>query len=184
MSQADDNDQRPAPAAGGGVPALRDATGAGLLDPAGDGGDGGVVEGPGDFGATKYVHAAFFGAGLLATYLVHKSLEALWGSLAAWPAAVRALPVLLQYDEDGRVSFTLVAGLLVGVAGVVAVYRRPSIRKWADDVALELSQVTWPTRETVTNGTIIVIVASIVATIYVGLLDRFWGFVSQLIYGT
>jgi len=57
------------------------------------------------------------------------------------------------------------------------------VRDWADEVAIELSRVTWPTREQVTNGTIVVIVASAVAAVYVALLDRFWGFVTTLVYG-
>jgi preprotein translocase subunit SecE len=69
------------------------------------------------------------------------------------------------------------------VAYVFNQYRKESVRGWADDVALELSKVSWPTRETVTNGTIVVLVASAVATVYVALLDRFWGFVTSLVYG-
>ena len=33
------------------------------------------------------------------------------------------------------------------------------------------------------NGTIVVVVASLVSTIYLALLDRFWGFVTNLVYG-
>ena len=51
------------------------------------------------------------------------------------------------------------------------------------NVAIELSKVTWPKRETVTNGTIVVIAAGVFATVYVGLLDRLWGFVTMLVYG-
>jgi len=40
------------------------------------------------------------------------------------------------------------------------------LRRWADDVATELSKVTWPKRETVTNGTIVVIAASLLVTIW------------------
>jgi preprotein translocase subunit SecE len=50
-------------------------------------------------------------------------------------------------------------------------------------VAGELSKVTWPNRETVTNGTIVVVIASMIATAYVALLDKFWGFVTNLVYG-
>ena len=53
-------------------------------------------------------------------------------------------------------------------------YRRPSVKKWATDVATE-PRVTWPDKETVTNGTIVVLVAGTVATLYVAVPDRFWG---------
>ncbi|NJD18304.1 MAG: preprotein translocase subunit SecE [Gemmatimonadetes bacterium] len=49
--------------------------------------------------------------------------------------------------------------------------------------AVELAKVTWPTKKEVTRNTAIVIVASLVATFYLALLDRFWGFVTNLVYG-
>jgi preprotein translocase SecE subunit len=42
--------------------------------------------------------------------------------------------------------------------------------------------VTWPDREAVTNGTIVVIVAGMVASFYVAVLDRIWSFVTSIVY--
>jgi preprotein translocase subunit SecE len=58
------------------------------------------------------------------------------------------------------------------------------VRRFADEVASELIKVTWPNREAVVNGTIVVMVASAMATVYVALLDRFWSFLTTLVYGT
>ena len=138
---------------------------------------------PANLGATKYVHAAFFAFGILVAYLSGKILGSIWNTLAEWPAAVRQVPQLLSYSEDERPTFTMAAGALIGVITVIQSYRKESIRTWASEVALELSKVTWPNKETVTNGTIVVCVASVVATIYIALLDKFWGFVTQLVYG-
>jgi preprotein translocase subunit SecE len=138
---------------------------------------------PTSLGATKYVHAAFFIVGIATAFVAGKLLAGIWNALAAWPAAVRVLPQLQRYGEDERPEFTMVAGLLIGVLVVVQLFRNPGVRQWSDDVANELSKVVWPTRETVTNGTIVVIVASAIATVYVGLLDRLWGFVTTLVYG-
>ena len=33
------------------------------------------------------------------------------------------------------------------------------------------------------NGTVVVLVATAIATAYVALLDRFWGFLTHLVYG-
>jgi len=71
----------------------------------------------------------------------------------------------------------------VGILVTIWCLRRERLRRWAEDVALELSKVTWPKRETVTNGTIVVIAAGVFATVYIGLLDRLWGFVTMLVYG-
>jgi preprotein translocase subunit SecE len=138
---------------------------------------------PTSLGATKYVHAAFFVVGILAAFVSGKVLAGVWNALSAWPPAVRAVPRLLSVGEDERPAYTMVAGFFIGIVTVVQFFRNPALRQWADDVAGELSKVVWPTRETVTNGTIVVVVASAIATVYVGLLDRLWGFVTTLVYG-
>lgn len=138
---------------------------------------------PAQLGALKYVHAAFFLAGILVAYIGGKMLGVIWNRLAEWPAAVRAVPQLVNYPEDQRDTFTMVGGALLGALTVIQSYRKENIRRWADEVATELSKVTWPNRETVVNGTVVVVVASAVATAYVTILDRFWGFLTQLVYG-
>lgn len=133
--------------------------------------------------SARYVHAAFFVAGILIAFISSKLIALAWGSLADWPAATRAVPLLLRFAEDERGSYALGLGALVGILAVVQVYRKEHVRRWADEVALELTKVTWPNREAVTNGTVVVIVASAIATVYVALLDRFWGFLTHLVYG-
>jgi preprotein translocase subunit SecE len=138
---------------------------------------------PANLGAAKYVHATFFVVGIVAAFVSGRVLAGVWNALAAWPPAVRAVPQLLLYGEDERPSFTMVLGVLVGIIVVAQMFRNPEVRRWSDDVAAELSKVVWPNRETDTNGTIVVVVASALATVYVGLLDRLWGFVTTLVYG-
>jgi preprotein translocase subunit SecE len=134
-------------------------------------------------GSARYVHAAFFAAGILVAYVTGKLLTLFWNSLAEWPAAVRVVPRLLSFGEGERETFGLVAGAVIGVITIVQIYRKDHIRRWADEVAFELSKVTWPNREMVTSGTIVVVIASMIATAYVALLDKFWGFVTNLVYG-
>jgi preprotein translocase subunit SecE len=151
-----------------------------------DAGDSTEVEfdgAAGHLGTERYVHAAFLAAGVLIAYLSGQILATIWNALAEWPAAVRAVPQLLSYAEDERPSFTMIAGALVGVLTVVYFARQRDVRQWADEVASELYKVHWPDRETVTNGTVVVIVAGVFATLYVGLLDRLWGFITNLVYG-
>jgi preprotein translocase subunit SecE len=138
---------------------------------------------PTNLGATKYVHAAFFVIGIATAFISGRILSGIWNALAAWAPAVHAVPQLLLYGEDERPEFTIVVGIVIGIAVVAQMFRKPALRTWSDDVAAELSKVVWPSRETVTNGTIVVVVASMLATIYVGLLDRLWGFVTTRIYG-
>ena len=134
-------------------------------------------------GSERYVHAAFFVAGILAAFIASKTLVLAWNSLAAWAPAVRALPALVSYGEEQRDTVAMVAGAGIGTLTIVQAYRKENVRNWANEVAAELSKVTWPTREAVLNGTVVVVVASALATVYVTILDRIWSFLTTLVYG-
>jgi preprotein translocase subunit SecE len=133
-------------------------------------------------GSARYVHASFIAAATLVGYITAQVFTLIWNRLAEAPWALRLIPQLVQYDEDMRGDFGLMVGAVAGIIAVVRIYKRPKIRIWADEVAAELAKVTWPDRESVTNNTVIVIVASLVATMYVAVLDRFWAFSTGLIY--
>jgi preprotein translocase subunit SecE len=151
--------------------------------------EGEAVEGDDDgesasaLGSERYVHAAFFVAGILAAFIASKTLALVWNSLSGWPAAVRAVPMLVSVSEEQRDSYALIAGAAIGTLTVVQSYRKENVRTWANEVAAELSKVTWPTREAVLNGTLVVVVASALATVYVTILDRIWSFLTTLVYG-
>ena len=137
----------------------------------------------GSLGAAKYVHAAFFAVGILAAFLGSKILGGAWTHLAEWPAAVRSVPQLVAFSEEQRDTYCLIGGAVIGALGVLQAYRKESVRIWADEVATELSKVSWPNREAVMNGTLVVIVASMIAAVYVAVLDRFWSFLTTWVYG-
>jgi len=140
-------------------------------------------EGASTLGSERYVHAAFFLAGILAAFVASKSLALVWNSLSGWPAAVRAVPQLVSVSEEQRDTYALIAGAAIGTLTVIQSYRKENVRTWANEVAAELSKVTWPTREAVLNGTLVVVVASALATVYVTVLDRIWSFLTTLVYG-
>jgi preprotein translocase subunit SecE len=77
----------------------------------------------------------------------------------------------------------MLGGAIVALIVVIVLVRKREVRRWADEVATELYKVHWPEREIVTNGTIVVLVAGAFATIYIGLLDRVWAFITNLVYG-
>jgi preprotein translocase subunit SecE len=145
--------------------------------------DGAEGESAVTLGSERYVHAAFFAAGILVAYLASKTIALCWSELAAWPAAVRAVPQLVSFSEEQRDSYSLVAGAGIGALTIAQSYRKENVRIWANEVAAELSKVTWPTREAVLNGTVVVVVASTLATVYVTILDRIWSFLTTLVYG-
>jgi preprotein translocase subunit SecE len=181
---ADDNsrDEDAAPEAPEGETS---ATGAeGGIVPVAD--EGSTAPGPAvsEIGVERYVHAAFLATAVVSAYLLGKILQAAWSYLLDWPDAVRQVPALLEYSEEQRGSLTLLIGAVLGALLVLRYYRRPFVRNWATGVAGELSRVTWPSKDAVTSGTVVVLVAGAVATFYVAVLDRLWGYLTNLVYGT
>ena len=138
---------------------------------------------PTNLGATRYVTAGFFAVGIVAAYVFGNLVVAIWSKLASVQAIVNIAPWITYGGEDVRKSWGLAAGAVLGVLALVYLYRRPDVRTYVNEAASELAKVTWPTKKEVTNGTVVVVVASIVAMVYLMLLDRFWGFVTDLVYG-
>lgn len=133
-------------------------------------------------GTSRYVHAAFLASAVLIAFLTSQMVVMVWNRLAEWPLALQYLPFLVRYDEEVRGDIGLAVGALVGVLAVLRLYSKPKVRVWSSEVAAELSKVTWPDRDLVTRGTVIVIVATLIATVYVTILDRLWGFTTTLVY--
>lgn len=137
---------------------------------------------PTQLGATRYVMAGFFTAGIAVAYVFGRIVSAIWSKLASSQSVVDHAGWLIYVGEEGRGTWGTLIGGLVAVGVFAYVYRRQDIRTWVNEAAVELAKVTWPNKKEVTNGTVVVVVASIIATIYLMLLDRFWGFVTDLVY--
>lgn len=138
----------------------------------------------GTLGATRYVMTGFFLAMIAAAYVLGRSLGALWGKLAEAVWFQKSATFLARVGEEERSEISVMIGALVALGAGIHMYRRPDVRQWTDEVASEMSKVTWPDKNEVTNSTVIVIVTSAFATLYLALLDRFWGFVTNLVYGS
>jgi preprotein translocase subunit SecE len=139
---------------------------------------------PTQLGSTRYVMAGFFAAGMAVAFLVSKILNATWNKLTNNVWVSEHAPLLSRLSEDDRPTYTMIIGAIAGVAAAFYAYRRPDIRTWTNEVASELGKVSWPTKKEVTNSTMVVVVTSAFATVYLALMDRFWGFVTNLVYGS
>jgi preprotein translocase subunit SecE len=191
MATSDDNDEKRDDAEAG--DAEDSSSDDALAETSAEGADANAIVASGEgveesieattLGSERYVHAAFFLAGIILAYVAGKVLALGWNNLASWPAAVRAIPQLVSYSEEQRDTVALAVGAGIGTLAVVQSYRKPGVRTWAGEVAAELSKVTWPTREAVMNGTVVVVVASALGTIYIAVLDRIFGFLTTLVYG-
>lgn len=127
---------------------------------------------PVQLGYQRYVYAAYMAAALIAAFLFAKIGHAAWYRLGQWKT---------ELGEPKDEYVFPVAGVL-GVLVTIYYWRKPDARKYADEVAEELSKVTWPSRKEVTNSTTVVVLTTVFATVFFALMDRFWSFVTDKIY--
>lgn len=130
------------------------------------------ADAPTELGYLRYVYSAYMALALLSAFLLAKIGHAAWYRLGQWK-------VELGEPQD-EILFPL-AGVL-GVLIAVYYWRKREARQYANEVAEELSKVTWPGRKEVTNSTTVVVIATLFATLFFALMDRFWGFVTDKFY--
>jgi preprotein translocase subunit SecE len=128
---------------------------------------------PTQLGTRRYVYAGYFLGAIAVAFLASKLIDLGWLRLQAWKPGLGE-----PHDE-------VVMPLAALLGGGLALYywRRTRARQLAEEVATEMSKVTWPSRTEVTNGTFVVIVTTVISTVFFALMDKFWGFVTNLVYG-
>ena len=136
--------------------------------------DDGPVAAPTQLGFRRFVYAAYFAGAIAIAFMASKVVGLAWARLAQWK------PTL----GEPRDEIVMPAAAVLGAVAAFYYWRRTRARQLAEQVAEELSKVTWPDRKEVQNSTFIVIVTTLVSTIFFALMDRFWGFVTNLVYGT
>jgi preprotein translocase subunit SecE len=129
---------------------------------------------PNQLGTKRFVYAAYFAGAIGIAFFLSKVAVFAWQKLSLWKPAIGE-----PHDE-------VVMPIAAVLGGLIALYywKRTRARQLAEEVASELSKVTWPSKKEVTNSTTVVIVTTAFATVFFALMDRFWGFVTNLVYGT
>jgi preprotein translocase subunit SecE len=128
---------------------------------------------PTQLGARRFVFAAYFAAGIGVAFISSKALDFAWLKLQGYKPVV----------GDPRDEIVMPLSALIGAGVAVYYWFRTRARQLAEEVAAEMSKVTWPSRTEVTNGTVVVIVTTLVSTVFFALMDKFWGFITNLVYG-
>jgi preprotein translocase subunit SecE len=128
---------------------------------------------PTQLGTKRFVYAAYFAGAIAIAFLMSKLLDFAWFKVQSYKPAI----------GEPRDEVVMPLSALIGAAVAVYYWFRTRARELAEEVATEMSKVTWPSRTEVTNGTFVVIVTTIVSTVFFALMDRFWGFVTNLVYG-
>jgi len=131
------------------------------------------VASPSQLGARRFVYAGYFAGAIGIAFILSKVLEFAWFRLQSWKPVV----------GEPRDEIIMPVSALAGALAAVYYWYRTRARQLAEEVASEMGKVTWPSRTEVTNGTFVVLVTTIVSTVFFALMDRFWGFVTNLVYG-
>ncbi len=109
---------------------------------------------------------------LVAVSLSH-GLRWIWAE-AGWddmPVLSRELPLT-----------SLIAYVSAAVAALVAVKHNHTFQL-ATEVVDELSKVTWPSREETGNATVVVIVTVLLSSVFLGIFDALWLWLTNLVLG-
>jgi preprotein translocase subunit SecE len=113
----------------------------------------------------KWTYLLFALGGLVLAYLLLKIGDWAWSFYGT-----KSNDLLL-----GTVAFGI-----GGVAAVLAI-RNERLFTLATEVTAELKKVTWPTRKETASATIVVVVTVIIASLYLGLCDALWSFLTRFI---
>jgi preprotein translocase subunit SecE len=131
------------------------------------------VSSPSQLGTRRFVYAAYFAGAIGIAFIMSKLLDFAWYRLQTWKPGF----------GEPRPEIIMLVSALIGTLAAVYYWYRTRARELAEQVASEMSKVTWPSRTEVTNGTFVVIVTTVISTVFFALMDRFWGFLTNLVYG-
>lgn len=127
---------------------------------------------PLQLGYQRYVYAAYMAGALLVAFLIAKIGHVSWYRLGQWKAELG--------EPQDEILYPIAAAIGIGVAYYY--WRKASARQYANEVAEELSKVTWPTRKEVMNSTVVVVLTTIFTTVFFALMDQFWKYITDQIY--
>lgn len=120
---------------------------------------------------SRYVNLSFAIAGICAWVVFYK--------LFALIFEVAGVSDAYLVGQELRVSG--VVGIVVAVGLTGFLWRHPQVQTWANEVAAEVSKVTWPTWEETKQHTLVVIVFSIVISAVLASFDFFWKWLTDMI---
>jgi preprotein translocase subunit SecE len=127
---------------------------------------------PMQLGYIRYVYAAYMAVAMFIAFIMAKLGHIAWYRLGQWKPG---------FGEPQDEVVYPVAGL-IGILVAYYYWKKPSSRQYTNEVAEELSKVTWPDRKEVTNSTFVTILTTVFATLFFALMDQFWQYVTDKIY--
>lgn len=123
-------------------------------------------------GIERWVQFAFLALGVLSFWLFEKVVHSGWMLLA------ESFPRLPEPDSNYVLPIALVIAAIIGLGG----YRHSRVHDYSQEVAGEMTRVTWPDRQETVKQTGVVLAVSIVAALVLGLFDLIWANLTDVIY--
>ena len=90
-------------------------------------------------------------------------------------------PYIDSVPEPNDTILSAGAALISAIAAIVS-YRSDKIHGFATEVSVELSKVTWPSRQETWSQTIVVLIVSAIAAAILGVFDSAWSWITDMIY--
>lgn len=140
--------------------------------------DGPAPTAPVQLGYRRYVYAAYMAGAIAIAFLSTKVIDYAWFRAGQWK------PDLFGQYVEPIDEWVVIMGGLIGSGVAIYYWRQKKVRTLIEEIAEELTRVTWPNRQEVTNSTTVVIIATAFATIYFALMDQFWLWVTKHVYGS
>lgn len=122
----------------------------------------------------RYVVVGILAIAAVTAMALSRGLEWTWVQLS-WDD----MPVL----GIRQLPLTTVIGYAVSFGAAIFCLKSPTISQLANEVADELSRVTWPSREETGSATVVVIVTVVLCSAYLGVFDAFWLWLTDMILG-
>ncbi|MCA9715106.1 MAG: preprotein translocase subunit SecE [Myxococcales bacterium] len=126
-----------------------------------------------DFDPSRWAHVAYFAFFLMLSWAMVHLTEDIWDIAYSF------------WAQLGRPGGYLPMVIGVGVSLLVYLYalRRRDWMDFVNEVAIEVSQVIWPTRAETRAATIVVISITLICSSLLWVMDVFWRNVTNWIYG-
>ena len=127
----------------------------------------------GEFDPSRWAHASFAIGAFLAAWMFSHLVEDIWAVVwSQWPQVVgRPKPYMAN-----------AIGSTIGIVGVIWAWRKEKYFKFVSEVAVEVSQVVWPTRAETRAATVVVIVITMICSVILFGMDTTWSKATDYLY--
>lgn len=121
---------------------------------------------------SRLVNLVYVGIAILTFVIADKALAWLW-------SGVEALPRIAIIGSAVTLPTVIAAALTIGL--VAYLYRKKDVYSYLSEVVIELKKVTWPGWNETKRSTLIVIVFTVLLSVFLWGSDQIWSFLTDML---